>query len=257
MVTFSKLGEFGRLGNQLFQISILIGYSKRYKCKWGINNWEYRKFFKYNFPFYNQKSINKYVYYNFEHKDVPNLGENVDFLGYFQSEKYFENCKNEIQKIFTPKEYIIKKIKEKSNIKFGEKECAIHVRRGDYVQSNNFIGKEYYTKAIKRAKYEGVEKFYILSDEISWCKDNFIGKEFNFINLKNNNLILSKNRYNDDINDIEDLFFITLFKNVIIANSSFSWWGAYLGCKKKVFCPLKPFEKDNLSTYYPEKWIKI
>jgi hypothetical protein len=246
MVTFSKIGDFGRLGNQLFQIALIINYANKYNYEWGIKNWIYKKFFKNEIKEYiyeNNKSLFNYEYYDIKFKEILDLGSNVDFLGYFQSEKYFLSSKEEIKIIFTPKTELIDNIKKNNSSLFIDDECFIHIRRGDYIDLGHVLDMNYYKKSIEEMKKNGVKKFFIVSDDIDWCKIKFIGNEFYF----------SKNKV-----DIEDLFFMSLFKNAIIANSSFSWWGAYLGEEKNVICPKVPFSDwHTFEDYYPEKWTKI
>lgn len=131
--------------------------------------------------------------------------------GYFQSEKYFEKNKTYIQNIFAPSEKFLEKIK---GLKFlNKKTCSIHIRRGDYVKLAHihpFPGLEYYKKAMDIIN---AEEYIIFSDDISWCSQQEIFKDCIFIS---------------DFEDYEQLWLMSLCQNNIIANSSFSWWGAYL-----------------------------
>jgi hypothetical protein len=244
MVSFSKIGSFGRLGNQLFQIANLVSYSKKNNCEWTLPQWEYEEHFNEKFKkTHHTKTNNQFKYLGTEYKKIPDMGCSVDFYGYFQSEKYFEDYKDEIKKIFTPKTFYLNKIKNTNNINFDSTECVIHVRRGDYLKLKHFLGIEYYTKSIEKMKSRGVTKFFVVSDDIVWCEKNF--KDSNFQFIKNNT-------------DIEDLFLMTMFKNIIIANSSFSWWGAYLGERKNVICPKTPFRDwKSFDDYYPNDWEKV
>lgn len=244
MVTFSNLGKFGRLGNQLFQIAVLIGYSKRFNYEFCLNNWLYSNFFTEYFTEINIQNQIKYEYFESQFLEIKDMGPNVDFLGYFQSEKYFANFKSDVKKILQPKKELIDDILKNKNLSIKDDDCFIHVRRGDYLNLGHFIGIDYYIVSIKKMKYEnGVNRFFIFSDDIEWCEKNFNGTEFFFI----------KNQA-----EISDLLLMTVFKNAIIANSSFSWWGAYLGCEKNVICPLVPFKDwKNCDDYYPSVWYKI
>jgi hypothetical protein len=243
MVTFHNIGKLGRLGNQLFQIAAVAGYSKKFNYNWSINNWSYKDFFENNISYSDNIQKVFYEYYETDYKEIPNLGSNLEIFGYFQSEKYFESHKDYVKYIFKPKKEIIEKIKNNNVCKFNNEECVIHIRRGDYINLGHFLGKKYYENSINEMKNDGVKKFFIVSDDIEWCKENFKSSEFYF----------SKNNI-----DIEDLFFMSLFKNIIIANSSFSWWGAYLGENKKTICPDVPFKDwSNFEDYYPKTWKKI
>jgi hypothetical protein len=246
----------GGLGNFLFQISCAYSYSKKHNKELvlnkegslivhgGIDSYLGNIFSKIHFS---QEVVNFNSYYtepsSLNYNEIPHLNGNVFLSSYFQSEKYFEYYKKEIQNIFMPKKNIILKVKEQNCLSDLKDRCVIHVRRGNYVNIGHFLGLDYYKVSIDQMKKFGVKIFHIVSDDINWCKKNFIGDEF----------IFSKNK-----NDIEDLYFMTLFKNIIIANSSFSWWGAYLGVEKRVLCPKVPF-KDlvDFSEYHLESWIKI
>lgn len=244
MVTFSDLGKFGRLGNQLFQIAVMIGYSKKYNYEFGLNNWVYINFFNGLFSKNFTENQIKYQYFDSDFLEVTDLGPNVDFKGYFQSEKYFEKFKLDVKKILQPKKEFIDNILKNNNLSIKDDDCFIHVRRGDYMSIGHFLGIDYYIDAINRMKNENsVNRFFIFSDDLTWCEQNFIGQDFQFIRNQN---------------DISDLSLMTLFKNAIIANSSFSWWGAYLGNEKKVICPSIPFKNwKNCNDYYPQIWTKI
>ena len=106
-----------------------------------------------------------------------------------------------------------------------------------------FLGKQFYDDAMK--ELPDTEVFVVFSDDISWCKDNFVGEKFVFISGEE---------------DYIDLYLMSLCENNIIANSSFSWWGAWLNNNenKTVICP-KIFVGNKLSHLdvsgvYPEDW---
>jgi len=123
---------------------------------------------------------------------------------------------------------------------------SLHVRRTDYVQKAGFhppCSMEYYEKAL--SIIEG--NVLVFSDDLDWCKETFLGDRFTFI---------SGNR------DYQDLFLMSMCKNNIIANSSFSWWGAWLNTNlnKKVIAPKKwfgPHLKESSDDIYPNTWEVI
>ena len=176
-----------------------------------------------------------------EIKYVPNIKLN----GYFQSEKYFSHRRKEILNFFSPTQGIVEKLKteypfiDKSNI------CSIHVRRGDYLRLPNHhpvCSQVYYGEAINYIGGNNV--FLVFSDDISWCKETFKGSSFIFV---------------EGTTDFEDLYLMSMCKNNIIANSSFSWWGAWLNKNKnkKVVAPSKWFGSAiNHSTIdlIPKTW---
>ncbi|NCD01143.1 alpha-1,2-fucosyltransferase [bacterium] len=178
----------------------------------------------------------------------------IHLSGYFQNEKYFLNIKKEIQKNFEIKKELLsdtyydwlKKIKNNNS-------TSIHVRRGDYISNKKnlkklgFIGIDYYKKAINLIlQKQKNQTFFIFSDDINWCKNNF-----NFIK---NNIY-----YIEGLKNYEDLNLMKNCKHNIIANSSFSWWGGWLNKneKKIVISPKKWFNQQKKIKRQSKNWIKI
>ena len=130
-----------------------------------------------------------------------------------------------------------------------ENTVSLHVRRGDYINKENYHPLQtidYYKNAYDIINENSINVL-ILSDDVNWCKKN----------IKFNNISYIENETN-----IIDLYIMSLCKHNIIANSSFSWWGAWLNenKNKKVICPINWFgEKTNIYTgdITPEKWLKI
>ena len=126
--------------------------------------------------------------------------------------------------------------------------CSIHVRRGDYLGLPNHhpaCPLEYYEEAMKQMDDSKI--FLVFSDDFGWCKENFTNSNVIFI---------------EDNKDYIDLFLMTLCQNNIIANSSFSWWGAWLNQNenKKVIAPNKWFGKaiqHNTKDLIPPTWKTI
>ena len=122
--------------------------------------------------------------------------------------------------------------------------CSIHVRRGDYVNNPGYakIPASYYEKAMSKIK---VDKYLVFSDEIEYCKTIFRGEKFIFVK---------------DLDHVE-LFLMTLCDHNIIANSTFSWWGAYLNQNPaKIVIAPDLWVGDNRCTtddIVPKEWIKL
>ena len=97
MITFSKSGSFGRLGNQLFQIASCIGTANLYSKEAKFYSWDYSDFFKNPIDQSLNSSEIKNIYRekNFNYDPIPNM-DNVDLIGYFQSYKYFSHCEDKI-----------------------------------------------------------------------------------------------------------------------------------------------------------------
>ena len=175
-----------------------------------------------------------------------NESNNYYLDGYFQSEKYFLESSDLIRSELSPSDEILKKLNLTpfvySNV------VSLHVRRTDYVTSNGYHpvqSIEYYKKALDIiGEYDYI---FVFSDDIQWCKDN----------LTFNNMI-----FMEGFDDVEDLWLMSMCKNNIIANSSFSWWGAWLNSNpnKKIVAPNNWFgSQTNLNTdnIIPNNWIKI
>jgi hypothetical protein len=120
---------------------------------------------------------------------------------------------------------------------------AIHLRRGDYVNNDFYVdlsSTDYYDRAMKMFPRE---KFLVFSDDIEYAKSYFVGSEFEF---------------SEDKTEIEDLNLMAGCKGVIMANSSFSWWGAFLGDPdKKVIAPLEWYTDGMDRTKLMPTWIRI
>lgn len=260
----------GGLGNQMFQYAYaksienkglevrldLSGFNK-YKLHGGYQLGEYNiniqqakpillLFLKLN-PFKTLKEKNLL----FDEK-LLFLKGNEYIKGYFQTEKYFSEIRSVLLKQFILNKEISNSTKNyKQNILQTGKSCSIHVRRGDYVsniKANNIHGTcslEYYNKAIKRInkEYNNIT-FYIFSDDIAWTKEN--------LRIKNSFYIDHKCLPH------EDIYLMSMCSHNIIANSSFSWWGAWLNRNdyKFVIAP-KNWFKTTKHEIIPENWFKI
>lgn len=237
MITFSQLGNQGRLGNQLFQIAATVALAIRNNDEYVFPAWPSEKYFNLHHCFSNNiTSTSTYTEPSFIYTPIP-YKPNLNLSGYFQSEKYFEDCQDLIQNLLTPTLGF--------DIKWDY--TSIHVRRGDYVNlKKEFtqLDMNYYHKAMQLTK---TQKYLVFSDDIIWCKKQFIGDEFIFSEGKS---------------PVEDLALMLCCEHNIIANSSFSWWGAYLNKNpsKIVIAPstwFGPALPHNTKDLLPADWIKI
>ena len=187
--------------------------------------------------------------------EILHLTDGVYLDGYWQSEKYFKDTESVIRKDFIIKFPLTGKNYELSQVMKSTNSVGVHVRRGDYVsnsKTNEFHGvcsKDYYFKGLEHLAGHTNELYlFVFSDDLEWVKKNmrFPYKVKYICNNKN---------------DYEDLRLMTHCRHNIIANSSFSWWGAWLNensAKKviapKYWFPLLPYnDQDRL----PEDWIRI
>jgi len=178
------------------------------------------------------------------------IPEGNEFIidGFFQSEKYFKKNEKKIKEILTVPKNVLDVINIKYKLLLELKTTAIHVRRGDYLKFPKHHPTqpvEYYKKSIELLN--NTEKFIIFSDDIEWCKSNFIGDEYYFI---------------ENEKDYVELYLMSMCNNVITSNSSFSWWGAWLNnnTDKIIVGPNIWF---GVNTNYiskdilPKEWIKL
>ncbi len=143
--------------------------------------------------------------------------------GFFQSEKYFKHIREEILELFDIKDNIKDYLKEKYKDLLEQKSCTLHVRRGDYFTAKELrvLDVDYYKSAITH--FDSDTHYVIFSDDIEWCKNNF---DF-----------LERKTFIEEKNDLIEMYLMSFFKNNIIANSTYSWWGSWLGNNNKVVMP--------------------
>lgn len=177
--------------------------------------------------------------------------------GYFQSEKNFIKIKDKVIKEFTlSKEFESDVFLLEKNKIERIKSVSVHIRRGDYVSdqktniAHGLCSNEYYEKAINLIKTKvELPVFYFFSDDIEWVKKEF-GEHADF-----------KYVSNPKLEDYEELMLMSSCAHNIIANSSFSWWGAYLNQNpsKIVIAPKKWVNKepDPHPNIVPEGWLRI
>lgn len=260
MLACNQLGNNGRLGNQMFQYSALKGISER-------------RGYDYCIPSFNTHSIDNYglgeafnINCNFSTPNYPSIGEphfhyseefhnncpnNVSLVGFFQSEKYFKDIENSIRKDFTFKSEILEPCLDFMSQFQNEEVAFLHVRRGDpnLVDRRGFKWSylncsdqhppqeiEYYEKALKN--FPDNIPVLVFSDSINWCKEQELFKPDRFMFSE------SDEKYNDGaLVPHIDLCLMSLCSHAIIANSSMSWWGAWLiqNKDKQIIAPQKWF----------------
>lgn len=198
-------------------------------------------------------------HYHFDSSVLDAKSVLLNLKGYWHSEKYFKSAEKEIRQelIFNnPKGLNFELYKHE----ICKSECpiSVHIRRGDYVnhpefsKTFGFIGLEYYEKAMQlvEAKFPDC-RFFIFTDDKPWVSEHFKNKE---------ELTFVDNNGPDA--DLDDLHLMKLCKHNIIANSSFSWWGAWLNDSpdKLVVAPERWFKNQptwNTKDLLPDSWLKI
>lgn len=240
-----ELGIFGLKPNKI------VDNSDKFKMN---VIWKFRKFF-------HEKAfmgMNFYAEPHFEYdKKLLLLPPETYVEGFFQTEKYFQSIPELIRKDFKFKNELDERNKAIADDMAACNSISLHIRRGDYVQKKRYqdtyatCSLEYYKKAVSMiTQGHNDTKLFVFSDDIPWVKENL---ELSF-----------KTTYvdfNTGENSYKDMQLMSLCKHNVIANSSFSWWGAWLNDNhgKMVIAPKKWFKDDsiNQSDVIPKSWIRI
>lgn len=265
MIGFNHLGRMGQLGNQMFQYAATKGIAKKIGADFIIpenneiiidalgNKLRLELFNVFTLDPANRGFVNigpdDYTHEpSFEfHESFFDLDPSNDtsLLGYFQTEKYFKHIESEIREDFTFQNQYVNEcvdIVEQFN-----NPIALHIRRGDFIinsanHANLPIG--YYEAALKKF---GIDRqVVIFSDDPSWCKEQPLFSDDRFFVSEGNS-------------SYHDLYLMSKCSDFIIANSTFSWWGAWLANTGKVVAPSLWFGPNNVDKntkdLYLEDWV--
>ena len=256
MIGFNELGCMGWIGNQMFQYASLHGIASNRGFEFCIPpndqtrtfNYSLFKFFKMtnckNIQYINSKTYSVNSIYNgetcgfeFNEQLFNECPDNVNISAYLQTDKYFYHIKEKIIEDFTFKHEFEKPF---------EKYISLHVRRGDYVHQPQYhpvCSVEYYSQALEIINDD--LPLVVFSDDIEWCKQN-----------------IKADYYSEGSPANRDLYLMTKAEHNIIANSTFSWWGAWLNeNNNKVVAPKQWFgwgyAHQNTDDLYPIQWKVI
>lgn len=285
----------GGLGNQMFQCAFAIALQETRKNEivkldishyngYGLHNgFEVTRIFNFPLEIATKEEIKKLTYY------IPNYKlsrlarrllpkKNTEYIepleksymydpiallvkgdcyieGYWMSPHFFDFCRDAVLDAFKFKAFNTKENLEYEKLLLADNSISIHIRRGDYLKASNFIGictLDYYRTAITEAKKVIKNPvFFIFSNDQEWCINNLkdiIGE--NEIHFITNNIGNESYR---------DMHLMSLARCNILANSSFSWWGAYLNRRNNqiVYTPKKWVNNFNDKDTYINSWIKI
>ena len=246
------------LANQMFQIATTLSYAKDNSLKAVFPELKNKKYGSYtnnifrklNTEEYDEKSIEvEFTQPDFRYTKIP-VSKNIRLSGYFQSEKFFRHNRELIINSFEPQKETLEYIKKKYNTLLDDS-IAVHLRFGDYkkIQDHHpLISKtNYYENILEKNNRTNI---LIFSDEINKAKrvKAFKKKSVHFI---------------DGETEIVDLFLMSMCSDNAIANSSFSWWSAWLSnnAEKTIYYPevwFGPAKNDfNTKDLIPESWIKV
>ena len=229
----------GRLGNNLFQIATAIDVAKKVGTDFVLPEYSYQghrgsrrvnlDMFEYQFKRGDIDTKYQYIEKTFQYNKVSMI-DNLTINGFFQSWKYFESVREELlNKYFIPNKDIQCKLE---NYIFGAQSMptlGISVRRGDYLmlQENHCVlSVDYYQEAINKiSSVADFEFIYVFSDDIEYCRTIFKDIPVHYVQ--------------DDIGT--QLFLMSKMDHLILSNSTFAWWGAYLNQRNGVVIAPDPW----------------
>ncbi|MEO8413525.1 MAG: alpha-1,2-fucosyltransferase [Ginsengibacter sp.] len=281
----------GGLGNQLFQYALAKKLAVKYNTDVyldisGFEEYKLHKFSMQQFAFekriattqelmlfkeeskganlfnkLNKKFLNPVVIrekqFNYDPDVFQIARKNTYLYGYWQTERYFSDVRNNLLNDLKVTKPIEGKNRQVANLISGMNAVSLHIRRADYVSNNDTLkvhgicGLDYYEQALEYiSANESNVTLFVFSDDIPWCRKH----------LKTSLQIYFVDHNNADTN-YEDMRLMSLCKHNIIANSSFSWWGAWLNTneEKIVIGPKEWFQtmERDYSDVIPGKWIRI
>ncbi len=280
----------GGLGNQMFEYALARAYEIKHNVliKYDIDSFKIYTYLTFGLPFFNTKinlatteesmyfgvfhkrrgllgriynpffaNPNKYIEeYTFHYlKDYVVFRPEAYFDGWWQSYKYFEEVEDTIRQELTLKEPLRERYNAIVSKMQSTNSVVIHIRRGDYAhkESTNkhhgLTSREYYDYCIKEIVTKIPDAhFFVFSDEIQWAKENFkLNHPVEYVDIP-------------DTTPHEELVAMSKAKHFIIANSTFSWWAAWLSNHqdKIVYAPKKWFNKGwNTEDLTPPNWHRI
>jgi hypothetical protein len=268
MIYLNYLGKMGQLGNQLFQYASLKGIAKHNGYDFAIpnhnelivdalgNKLRIELFFPFKLKNLSEKNIGaaekpviQERHFHFDEELFNVCPDECCIVGYFQTEKYFSHIRDELLEDFEFIDDIQTSCREM--ISQVEKPIALHIRRGDFLRNsgNHYnLDLSYYESAL--SQYENDRQVVIFSDDPVWCKKQSLFKDDRFL-------------VSESDNPYVDLCLMSMCSDFIIANSTFSWWGAWLSTNpnKKIIAPTKWFgpnnQHHNTKDLFPDEWVVL
>ena len=264
MIGFNALGRLGRFANQMFQYASLKGIARNVGAEIcipkytesvndGIGNMLRTELFD-SFDLSVRQGLLgngnaptvRERFFHFDEQLFNSCPDDISLHGFFQTEKYFKHIESEIREDFTFKNEVLEPCTEM--MAQLNSPIALHVRRGDYIiNSGNHppCSIEYYRTALE--KFDKDREVLIFSDDPKWCKENELFSDDRFL-------------ISDTDDNRIDMCLMSMCSDFIIANSSFSWWGAWLANRGTVIAPKKWFGVNlnhDTKDLIPDKWEVI
>lgn len=244
MISYPRLGKIGRLGNHLFQIAAAMGLALDHGDNFGFPRWEYEKAFNLSGCFYDSISISQlYREPRFAFDAIPYQSD-LSIEGFFQSEKYFVRHTDIVRRSLTPRTW--------SQASGFSGTASLHIRRGDYLllpEKHPLLPMHYYLKAMEMLRERGTKKFLVFSDDLPWCRAQPWSADVEII---------------QDMGTLKQFALTMSCEHHILANSTFSWWTAWLDQKpeKVVIAPADWFGKAYQAEFptadlFPPEWVTL
>ena len=238
----------GRLGNNLFEVAATAAYAKRHGLSWAVapGYGHSPELYDFKLPlteaFYGRTVYNPPV---FGYHEIPPYppGTRLVLFGFYQSHRYFADCVDYIRDLFVLPDVPMIDV------------VSLHVRRTDFVVYRETcppLALDYYAAATKVFTDRGQCDFLVFSDDLHWCRENLprCNDKARFLIFGHSNLRLN-------------LATMAACRDHIIANSTFSWWGAWFNRKLRlVVCPrhqdwFNHRVTHDMSELYPPDWMQI
>lgn len=236
VISFSRLGNYGRIGNQLFQVASTLGIAESCNAEASFPPWKYEKYFKDPIP--HNGLVSRPHNEKHYHYEKIEISQDADLFGYFQSHRYFPNN-------YKPK-FSEEIISQWGNHEAFKKETiAIHIRRGDYINHECYyqLPISWYISALLSIPNWKDCNILFFSDDMEYLKVHFE---------------CLPNAFFIPGFEIDHLCLMSLCDHHIIPNSTFSWWGAYLSEQKNVIHSGKMFRGSfahkDIKDFYPPNW---
>jgi hypothetical protein len=244
VITYRGLGARGRgrLGNQLWQIAGTLGIAARLGERVRFPPWPYAPYFSLPSELFGAVEPDAL--------DSPDLVEHLPEFhrNYLQDLRLWADIEDEVRRYFTFAEPFIGVLADRFRPFVDMPTTAVHVRRGDYGSFGSdlfpVLGAEYYERAVERLPGSQI---LVFSDDPAWCQENFGGLGQQVSVAVGNS-------------DIADLALMALCRHHVIANSTFSWWGAFLSGDTEVCYPstwFGPRLSHECAEIFPPTWVEI
>jgi hypothetical protein len=245
----------GRLGNNLFQLATALSIANDLKTDtiFPETTWAGHRghipvdlsMFAYNFKRGVIQTTNSYNETQFHYESIEPI-DDLTIHGFYQSDKYFNSIRIQLlNEYLAPSQNVLNQL---SKYEISSNSLGISVRRGDYLmlQENHCVlSTEYYQESINMYFQNNVDQIFIFSDDIEWCRSIF-GNEVNYV---------------QDTPGVQ-LFLMSKMKHLILSNSTFAWWGAYLNNNDGIIVAPTPwfgpaYKDKDTKDIYCDNWIQL